>query len=532
MKTQIRFTAFQIGLLAVSCGIILYVTIRMFWKSTKDLREGFLPPFSSIQTMANTAGVAGPPDVDDQVLKDKSKTDTQESNPLPVTNKVETPAPITPGSNKYEGIRSNIEFYEKNRENLDEFIHMVHGIALEEYNTDPNTIYNEFDPMPDDLKPRILKLAATNTDFRKIIEKDSHFNEYAYVYEPPDEPGDKADYHNLRKLPLKEYFIKGSYNSAYDGMAPSLVKLKEVLYDGCRYLDLQVFAIDDPKTKQTALYVGHSEEGGADSIDTTVSLYNALTYINSYAFSRDQGITTAMTNGNAPQNGKSKLPSLMTNYANYPLFLMLRIHRASPDNKSPDVIQMLYDNYLNPDNDGGILSVNKLHTMPGPDGPIAAPVSGDTSLREIRNKIILCMDIDNVLQNYTTTFDANDVPNITKEVMRKFVNVKTSGHTWKTIKNYATVQSGANTPLVSKNENVSGDHSYETNVKNWFLALPSVSDSGNPDAILFATQHKIQVTPNRYYLSGPNLDRYNDVFDYLKSPMVSMSQLLAYTNST
>jgi hypothetical protein len=141
------------------------------------------------------------------------------------------------------------------------------------------------------------------------------------------------------------------------------------------------------------------------------------------------------------------------------------------------------------------------------------------------------MDIDNVLRHYTTTFDANDVPNATKEVMRKFVNVKTSGHTWKTIKNYATVQSMVNTPTMKKSDNVSGKHSYETNVKNWILALPSAGDSDNPDAISFAIQHKIQVTPNRHYVADNNLKKYNDVFDYFKSPMVSMSQLLSYTNS-
>jgi hypothetical protein len=499
----------------------------MFWKSTKDLREGL--DFNVINEIAKTAGVEGPPDVVEQVAKEKSTTNAQDANPLPVVDKPATPMPITPGSKQYEDIRSNIESYEKNRSVLDEFIQTIHDTVMQQYTSDPTIIYNMFDPVPDDLKPRILKLASTNSDFRSIIENDEHFNVYAYVYETPSATGDKPDYENLHKLPLKEYFIKGSYNSAYDGTAPSLVKLKETLYNGCRYLDIQVFPIEDPKTKQTALYVGHSEDGSIASVDTTVSLYNALTYINSYAFSRDSGVTTAMTSGNAPQNGKSKLPSLLSNYANYPLFLMLRVYRASPDNKSPDVIQMLYDNYLKTDQDGGIINTKNLYKTQ--DGMSAEPVSGETALHNIRRKIILCMDIDNVLRHYTTTFDANDVPNATKEVMRKFVNVKTSGHTWKTIKNYATVQSMVNTPTMKKSDNVSGKHSYETNVKNWILALPSAGDSDNPDAISFAIQHKIQVTPNRHYVADNNLKKYNDVFDYFKSPMVSMSQLLSYTNS-
>ena len=41
-------------------------------------------------------------------------------------------------------------------------------------------------------------------------------------------------------MPLREYCIKASYNSAYSGSVISADMIKHVIYRGCRFIDLQI----------------------------------------------------------------------------------------------------------------------------------------------------------------------------------------------------------------------------------------------------------------------------------------------------
>jgi hypothetical protein len=58
------------------------------------------------------------------------------------------------------------------------------------------------------------------------------------------------------ELPLNQYFIKGSANSAYSGSFVSTNMLKVVLSRGCRFLDFQIFVSKDVKTGDTIAVVG------------------------------------------------------------------------------------------------------------------------------------------------------------------------------------------------------------------------------------------------------------------------------------
>ena len=78
------------------------------------------------------------------------------------------------------------------------------------------------------------------------------------------------------------------------------------------------------------------------------------------------------------------------------------------------------------------------------------------------------MDIDNILNTYTTTLDAKDVAEKTKEYMRLFVNVKTGGDTWRSI------YGDENIAKLKRNELfASMDIGKATNVMFWNIAFPS-----------------------------------------------------------
>ena len=103
------------------------------------------------------------------------------------------------------------------------------------------------------------------------------------------------------ELPIKEYCIKASYNSAVSGNYVSKNMLKHVLSRGCRFLDLEIFYIEHKNSFMPV--VAKSSDPKFISFDTNnhITLEEAFTSIISNAFS-----------GNSPNKGD-------------PLFLHLRI---------------------------------------------------------------------------------------------------------------------------------------------------------------------------------------------------------------
>ena len=501
--------------------ILFYVSSRLLNKSVKEGAETkkMLPSMKDINEIAGTVGVN--PD------SMGGSTPSSKTTVIPSgQSTAETPAntKYTKDSEEYKNMSETITKCEVDRKFLMETISMVKPLILNQYMNDINQFYKDFERIPTEFKFRIIKLATTDVELNAMITNDSVLNAYAMNHPNIKEVGQPPDYSDQMKLPLKEYFVKGSYNTVYDPKTgPSILKLKEVLFNGCRFIDLQIFSIADPKTKESRLYVAYGEPGVVPTVDASLPLSTAIEYIASNAFNRDGNMTTAMLKGDPDKTNRQKLPSLLDNYVNYPLFLMFRVHRASLD--SPDIIQLLHDNYLNTANDGGLIPLQNLYKTP--DGARALPVSGNTALHNLKQKIIICMDIDNILQNYTSSYDSNDVPNSTKDIMRRFVNVKTGGHTWKTFHSYGSVETSNETVLLRKDDFTSGT-TFETNVKNWFLSMPSPKDSNNPAAIEHANTHKIQVSPCRYYINDANLAKYNEIFDHFMTPMVPMSKLHGY----
>ena len=108
-------------------------------------------------------------------------------------------------------------------------------------------------------------------------------------------------------LPLKEYCIMGSYNSAITGKYVNLDMVKYVLSRGCRFLDFEVFYINNKKSKDI------------DDLYTPVVSYvldkNFKNLETENSILLDKVLAAAVANGfssNSPNNGD-------------PLFIQLRI---------------------------------------------------------------------------------------------------------------------------------------------------------------------------------------------------------------
>jgi len=130
-------------------------------------------------------------------------------------------------------------------------------------------------------KDKCNNASCVNTDIDDIEGFGSPESEYKGLIEsePTQVVSLSKDYTGQ---PLKEYVIKGSYNSAITGNYVSNEMVKYVITRGCRYLDLEVLYIDEKP------YVTYTTDNNYEIINTDnkILLDNILTTIVSTAFTQ------------------------------------------------------------------------------------------------------------------------------------------------------------------------------------------------------------------------------------------------------
>ena len=349
---------------------------------------------------------------------------------------------------------------------------------------------------------------------------------------PPEDPvsmflreyqgNTQVEYKKISDLPLRELAIKGAYNAAYDGYTFSIDQLGKIMTNGSRYLDFQLFMANDG-----ALYVSHSDTPRAPNANTSLLFSEVLKYLSQYAFTYNNKIKPGVLDANYlfyEKNGLLKNKEIkpgspiQDTYIQYPLFVNLRINRSA--NSETDIVETIYSKYLNPESQTPVIPVGFFYR----DGDVAKPVDMGTTLGDLNKKIVFMMDIDNIIQNYTTTFNADDVPVSVRQTMRKFVNAFTGGHTWKSYTDYDAVSASPPIPLYSM------DNGFRTNSENLYIALPSIKNSRNPDALNFISNYRIQLSPNRHYLQDTNWQKYEKFFSDMKKPFVPLAHAIKYNN--
>lgn len=91
---------------------------------------------------------------------------------------------------------------------------------------------------------------------------------------------------NAESLYLRNFAIKSSLNTAYNGKENSTDMINYVMTRGCRFLDFEVYLYKDPVTEVTSSVVSISKNGDADflPLDSNLTISDVLFYVNMYAF--------------------------------------------------------------------------------------------------------------------------------------------------------------------------------------------------------------------------------------------------------
>lgn len=192
-------------------------------------------------------------------------------------------------------------------------------------------------------------------------------------------------------LPLLEYSIKASYNSAYDGTNVSLVALDNVLSRGCRFLDFEIYSINESPS------VAYS----VDKSFSTLTSGNSLLLKDVF----NEIIGNCFT-GNVP-NPRD------------PIFIHLRLNTTCGLNNSPAC--SIYQDVAK------VISTTLLPKLYVDASGNAISVTGSSILADMAGKIILVMDasINRDYKNYAKCDSEENCYDL-----QKYVNIESGGNTW------------------------------------------------------------------------------------------------------
>ena len=280
-------------------------------------------------------------------------------------------------------------------------------------------------------------------------------------------------------LPLREYYIKASYNTALTGNYINTDMVKYVLSRGCRFLDFEVYSIDNIP------YVSYSTDPTFyTQTENTVLLTDILTTISQSGF---------MAPSPNPQD---------------PLFLQFRIKTTNSDLYSQ--IAMSLEKNLG----------SRLYS---------GQVNGSTLLSNLLGKIIIIVD-KSISPNYYKYSDCNSK----KYNLKKYVNIESSSNNLRIFK-YSHLIGQQTTPIFINDDGITTSSNYNIN-NTMKLVVPDIAYNiigiaRNPSPFQIITDYGVQIMAYRFYQVDKNLQAYEKIFSDNKCAFIPMAQLLNYINS-
>jgi len=304
-----------------------------------------------------------------------------------------------------------------------------------------------------------------------------------------------------QKMPLNQYMIMASCDSAYDGTNISTDQLISVISTGCRFLDFQIFY-----DELIGPYVGYSTDP---------------------TFEKVQGVQTVLT-------FKKLLTTISTNCfgglvinSKDPVFLHFRIKSNSNDvyTKMATLIQNSITSRLYLNSFGKAILVDK-----------------NTIMKDIMGKIIIVIDRTihpdyNVnqcpsLQSYEDTSSCIDIS--------RFVNIETGGTNWRSLAynppssvNCLT-KGGTLSPIVDDTTKSLGIVMANNSSVELFLIYPPSNGNSNADPVSASTYISnlgCQTLLYRFYIEDSGLTWYKELFQVYNTAFIPMGYAVNATST-
>jgi hypothetical protein len=285
---------------------------------------------------------------------------------------------------------------------------------------------------------------------------------------------------NFADQPLRQYVIKGSYNSAVSGNYVSTDMIKYVLTRGCRFLDFEIFLIPDDKGKPVP-QVAYSTDSTFNTIETNNSIL------------LDDALTSVVTNAFAQPspNGSD------------PLFINLRIKSTDPS--LYNLVATSIDFHL------------KTSLYKG-------QVTNNTKMSTLMGKTILLMD-----KTVNRSYESDSKCKIASSNAGKCYDLT----------KYINMESGGDNLFLQKYSDLLNQNTLQinildkcdrcTDIANMRLVVPDDTQS-NPTIDPFIKDFGAQIVPNRFYKLDTGLKKYEIMFDTNKCAIIPLAYAILYIN--
>lgn len=280
-------------------------------------------------------------------------------------------------------------------------------------------------------------------------------------------------------LPLREFMVKSSYNSAISGEYANAEAIKVVLKKGCRLLDFEIYTVNDNE------YVSYSDD--FKQMDTINKDNERLTF------------TDAMSAVSSSAFTNSFCPS-----PEDPIFILLRIK----GNPTKDVYTRI----------AGVLTTAFPKKLHGDEGK-AIQVNGGTRLRDIMGKVVVILDTDGKMSNYDTTCNPSKPSAKSCSGIYDVVNLPANISGGLLVNSYEDILNKPIAPVFSNRDG------YGTTINRFMMVKPKNNDptktfpkpsdvvnAGLPQFLLY-----------KFYADPDNLEDYENIFNYAKSAFVPIS---------
>jgi len=272
--------------------------------------------------------------------------------------------------------------------------------------------------------------------------------------------------------PLKEYVIKGSYNSAITGNYVSNDMVKYVLSRGCRYIDLEVLFIDNKP------FVSYTTDKNYEILNTDnkILLDNVLSAIVSTAFTQPT-----------------------PNYGD-PLFIHFRL--KSNNNAIYQSVAKSIDSSLR----------GKLYNK---------KVNDKTKLSDVMGQVVVVMD-KSINRKYEEESKCESSDNDCYK-LPSYINLDSSSD---------LLYQNTYSDVLNENYNivnVTDKCDICTDVKRNRMVIPDkIDNTQNPNTYELIGKHGCQIVMCRYYSKDNNLYKYEKLFNDNKGGVVPLAFVLDY----
>jgi len=347
----------------------------------------------------------------------------------------------------------------------------------------------------------ILRLLRNRIEIQKKISKENFTlfgsakdNELSYLQNTSSVGIENCTHTNL---PLREYVIKTSYNTALTGHYVNTDMISYVLGRGCRFLDFEVYYIGKTTRDKMGL--------------------SSTTYTAQVAYSNDNTFTTLTTENSIPLD--EVLTAVVSNAFSSPcpnvrdpVFVNLRI---KSNNK--DVYKAVAASIDNTIKDKLYVDTTKKVNETFP----AIPVTKDTLFSDVAGKVILCID-KTIVRNYKDYTSCDGSKGECYD-LTNYINIETGGEDLNLLK-YSDVMDQCVIPISIKNDNET------TDVKTMKYVVPNIKNDNllNPGISNFILKYSAQIPAYRFYKNDRHLRIYEEFFDEHKSAFVPLAIAITY----